>query len=214
MWFRRQPDLPERYRELIARHAAGRTFADVGCMWNVDGAYTFHALDAGATDAIGVDLMPPSAEFERRNAAHGDRVRFVHGDINDRAVTDAVGRVAVVFCSGVLYHVPDPLFTLAQLRRVCSETLILVSAVIGEARAPQSAVFLPFLSERERRAIAYRARQLRIGLDTPFAPDDGYANWYWAFSPSCVAAMVRAARFRVSERYDHRHAICLVCHPE
>ena len=137
-------DLPDRYREMIARHAAGRTFADVGCMWKVDGAYAFHALDAGATDVVGVDLMPPSAAFETANAQRGNRVRFVR-DINAR--------------------------------------------------------------------VAYRSRHRKLGLDTAFVPEDGYANWYWAFTPSCVEAMVCTAGFRISERFLYPHALCLVCHP-
>jgi SAM-dependent methyltransferase len=206
-------DLRDRYRDLIARHAAGRSFADVGCMWNVDGAYAFHALDAGATDVVGVDLMPRSAAFDAANARRGNRVRFVHGDINEPAITAAIGVVDVVFCSGVLYHVPNPLLTLDRLRAVCRTTLILVSAVIREQRAPQAAVFLPHLGERGRAAVAYRSRQRRLGLDTPFVAGDGYANWYWAFTPSCVEAMARTAGFRISERCLYPHALCLVCHP-
>jgi SAM-dependent methyltransferase len=206
-------DLPDRYRDMIARHAAGRSFADVGCMWNVDGAYAFHALDAGATQVVGVDLMPPTPAFEAENLERGNRVRFVQGDINEPDVTAAIGIVDVVFCSGVLYHVPSPLLTLDRLRAICGTTLILVSAVIRERRARQSAVFLPHLGDRGRAAVAYRSRHRRLGLDTTFVPEDGYANWYWAFTPSCVEAMVRTAGFRISERYLYPHALCLVCHP-
>ena len=206
-------DLPDRHRDMIARHAAGRSFADVGCMWNVDGAYAFHALDAGATEVVGVDVMPPSAAFETANGQRGNRVRFVQGDINAPEVTAAIGVVDVVFCSGVLYHVPSPLLTLDRLRAICRTTLILVSAVVREQRAPQAAVFLPHLSEQGRAAVAYRSRYRKLGLDTTFIPEDGYANWYWAFTPSCVEAMVRTAGFRISERYLYPHALCLVCHP-
>ena len=211
--FRRRLDLPDRYRDMIARHAAGRSFADVGCMWNVDGAYAFHAVDAGATRVVGVDLMPPSPAFDAENLRRGNPVRFVQGDVNEPATTAAVGVVDVVFCSGVLYHVPSPLLTLDRLRSICATTLILVSAVIREQDAPQAAVFLPHLDERARRALAYRSRHVRLGLDTAFVPTDGYGNWYWAFTPSCVEAMVRTAGFRISERYAYPHAICLVCHP-
>ena len=34
--------------ELIAKHVAGRSFVDVGCMWTIDGALCFAAEDAGA----------------------------------------------------------------------------------------------------------------------------------------------------------------------
>ena len=208
-----RPSLPDRYRELIARHAPGGSFADIGCMWNVDGAYAFHALDQGATDAVGVDLMPATEKFLARNRARGDRVRFVNGDINDHGVVAALGTFDTVFCSGVLYHVPNPVFTLQQLHRICGSTLILVSATIPELPWPQGAVYLPFLDERQRRSINFRTRYLKMGLDSAFVAEQGYANWFWGLTPTCVEAMARSAGFEVSERYRHRHAVCLVCQP-
>ena len=35
--------------ELVRRFAAGRSFADIGCMWGVDGAISFLAEENGAT---------------------------------------------------------------------------------------------------------------------------------------------------------------------
>jgi hypothetical protein len=212
MWLRAQPSLPERYRALIARHAPGRTFADIGCMWNIHGAYAFHALDVGATHVTGVDLMPPTPQFLAENHARGDRVRFLQGDVNEPATVEAVGPVSTVFCSGVLYHVPNPLETLRRLRHMCQETLILVSATIPEQRRPQTAIFLPYLDERSRHAVRFGSA-LKIGLHTPYDPAESYANWFWGFAPSCVEAMTRAADFEITERYPHRHAICLVCRP-
>ena len=89
-----RPTVPDRYRELIARHVRGRTFIDVGCMWGVHGAYAFHALDSGATQVTGVDLMTPSPEFVTRNLAYEGRVRFVQGDINDPSTAAALGTAA------------------------------------------------------------------------------------------------------------------------
>lgn len=208
-----RPALQDRSRELITRHVRGRSFADVGTMWNVHGAYAFHALASGASSVVAVDVMPATPEFETTNAATGGRVRFVNGDINDRATTDAIGQADVVFCAGVLYHVPDPVLTLRQLRRVCGSVLILASSTIPEQAHPQAAVFLPFLDAASRRALTFTTPHAKIGLDTGFAPDQRYENWFWGFSPSCVAAMVRAAAFDVLETYPYRRAVCLVCRP-
>ena len=206
-----RPTVPDRYRELIARHVRGRTFIDVGCMWGVHGAYAFHALDGGATQVTGVDLMSPSPEFVTRNLAYEGRVRFVQGDINDPSTAAALGTADVVFCAGVLYHVPNPLLTLEHLRRICAGTLLLGSATIPEQRQPQTAVFLPFLSPRARRALSYRSADVKIGLDTDFVRGERYANWFWGLTASAVEAMVRAAGFEVRDRHRHRRSICLVC---
>ena len=206
-----RPTVPDRYRALIAAHAPGRTFIDVGCMWSVHGAYAFHAVESGATAVTGVDLMSPSPEFVTRNLASNGAVRFVQGDINDASTTAVLGKADVVFCAGVLYHAPNPLLTLEQLRRICGETLILGSATIPEQRQPQTAVFLPYLDERRRRALTYRSADVKIGLDTEFARDQSYANWFWGLTASAVEAMLRAAGFEVRERYLHRRSVCLVC---
>ncbi|HVS28448.1 MAG TPA: hypothetical protein VHE14_02790, partial [Solirubrobacteraceae bacterium] len=55
---------PVRYDELLARHAPGASFADIGCMWSVDGRYAFMAERAGATSVTGCDVMAPTAAFE------------------------------------------------------------------------------------------------------------------------------------------------------
>ena len=55
---------------LVREHAAGRSFLDVGCMWNVHGALCFGAEAAGATAVTGVDLIgeTPAAVSTRRPA--------------------------------------------------------------------------------------------------------------------------------------------------
>ena len=191
-----RPTVPDRYRELIARHVRRRTFIDVGCMWGVHGAYAFHALDNGATQVTGVDLMSPSPEFVTRNLA---------------SAAATLGTADVVFCAGVLYHVPNPLLTLEHLRRICAGTLLLGSATIPEQRQPQTAVFLPFLAPRARRALSYRSADVKVGLDTDFVRGERYANWFWGLAPSAVEAMARAAGFEVRERHRHRRSICFVC---
>ncbi len=212
-FLRGSPPLEELSRRLIARFSAGKTFADVGAMWGVHGAYAFHAVDCGATAVTAVDGMDPTPEFERANAASRVPVRFVQGDINDAATIAAIGEVETVFCSGVLYHVPDPIFTLTQLRRVARETLILASATVPELEIPQAAVLLAYLDDDARRRLAYRTGGVKLGLDNPFDPSAGYANWYWALTPSSVIAMLRTARFTIRERYPYRHALCVVAEP-
>jgi SAM-dependent methyltransferase len=210
---RRTPPHDVLNRRLIARHVPGRSFVDVGTMWKVHGGYAFHALESGATSVAGVDLMPASEEFLARNAAHGGAVRFLQADVNDASVPRVIGQVDVVFCSGVLYHVPDPVWTLQQLKRMCRSTLILGSSTIPEQNRPQVAVFLPFLDAASRRALSYRGPGVKIGLDTPYDPTGSYANFFWGFSPSCIDAMLRTAGFDVLETHPYRYAVTFVCRP-
>ena len=56
---------PDR-EDVVRRHAAGKTFCDVGCMWKVHGRIAFVAEEVGATAVTGVDVMEPTDEFVAR----------------------------------------------------------------------------------------------------------------------------------------------------
>lgn len=175
--------------ELVARHVRGRSFADMGCMWSVDGAIAFAAEAAGAREVTGVDVMEESAEFRAEHARRRSRVRFVRGDLHDPATAEAVGPHEVVWCSGVLYHAPHPLLTLERLRSLTTDTLILATET------------LPL---RGTRCDFAPAPGTHPGLSEPFRPDAGYVNWYWGMSPGAVRAMLEATGFAVVE--EHRLA--------
>jgi 2-polyprenyl-3-methyl-5-hydroxy-6-metoxy-1,4-benzoquinol methylase len=208
-----RPSYQDRLRMLIERHAPGTSFVDVGCMWNVDGAYAFHAVDKGAVQVTGIDLQAASERFHAENARRGSRVTFVQGDINDPTLPERLGRTDVVFCSGVLYHVPNPLTTLEQLRALCRRTLILGSATIPEQGIPQLAVYYPFLDARFHGKLVPRTDHARVGLDTAFRHDSYYANWFWGLTLSCLRAMLETVGFETLEVYTWRRAVCVVCAP-
>ncbi len=175
--------------ELVARHARGRSFADVGCMWSVDGAIAFAAEAAGAARVTGVDVMEESAAYRAEHARRGSQVRFVRGDLHDPETVRAVGPHEVVWCSGVLYHAPHPLLTLERLRALTTGTLILATET------------LPLRGTRCEFAPRPGSHP---GLTDPFRPEAGYVNWYWGMSPGAVRAMLEATGFRVEE--EHRLA--------
>jgi hypothetical protein len=211
---RRQPPVQVVNRTLIRRLAPRRSVVDVGCLWNVDGDYAFGAVIHGARAVTALDIHPATAAFIRRNEAVGNAVRFVQGDINDPGTAATVGVHDLVFCSGVLYHVPHPLVTLERLRSICAEYLILTTATIPERRAPQGAVFFPFLDDRGRQRYNYPTPdRAKVGLDREFVPEWGYANYYWGFTPSCAVAMLKLAGFRVAERFLWRRGACFLCVP-
>jgi SAM-dependent methyltransferase len=189
---------------LVRAHAPGRSFLDLGCMWSVDGAICFLAEDAGATAVTGVDLMPASARYEEEHARRGSSVGVVQGDLHEAELAPH----DVVWCFGVLYHVPDPLATLRRLRALTGELLLLGTEVIPEAPGvPQACVFYPGLDAGARRAFAPPAAGRRAGLTEPFDPAEGYGNWWWGLSPSALRGMLEATGFAVLELHvDGLHA--------
>ena len=189
---------------LVRAHAPGRSFLDAGCMWSVDGAICFLAEDSGASAVTGLDLMPASERFERERERRASVVRFVQGDLH----TADVARHDVVWCFGVLYHVPSPVATLERLRSLTGERLLLGTEVVPELPGvEQACVFYPGLPPGARRAYAPPSAGRRAGLSEPFDPAEGYGNWWWGISPSALRGMLEATGFAVEElRIDGLHA--------
>jgi hypothetical protein len=202
--------------ELVRRHARGHSFCDVGCMWKVSGRIAFVAEEAGATQVTGVDVLAATPEFAEEHAQRGSSVRFVQGDLNEPRTVAEVGRHEVVWCSGVLYHAPNPVQTLARLRELTTELLILQTMVIPELPGVrQGLVFYPGLSERERRIYHRWGPAAARGLRDPLSAEGevSYEPWWWGFSPSSLRAMLRSAGFEPLEEIGDPFGLHVLARP-
>lgn len=203
-------DLPQ----LIRKHAPGKSFADIGCLWGVNGEYAFVAAEAGATRVVGVDVFGPTPEFEQQRARRAPQVEFVLGDISQPQTFTSLGCVDVVFCAGVLYHHPSPFDLLVALRRICRETLILRTSTIPEVRGlPNAAVYFPMLDDRTRDLWNLKSLGLvhQAGISNEFQPAEGYGNWFWGLTPSCLESLLKTAGFKVEWRATEAFAQTVVC---
>jgi SAM-dependent methyltransferase len=186
---------------IVREYAPGRSFLDVGCMWNVHGEVAFAAEEAGATAVAGVDVMGATPDFEAERTRRGSAVRFVQGDLHDPAVLAEAGEHDVVWCSGVLYHAPNPALTLERLRSVTREWLILATEVLPDVPGlPGACVLYPALDDGQRRAYASAPGGPAVGVTTPYDPAAGYGNWFWGITPSALDGLLRIAGFGAVER--------------
>jgi hypothetical protein len=199
-------DFPERRRELVRRLAPGTTFIDIGGMWNAHGEMAFLAEECGADRVVMFDAMEPTAEFAGEHERRGSRVEFVRGDLHDPAAIAELGAFDVVWCTGVIYHSPNPFGQLEQLRRICRRDLLLGSHVIPEVPGiEQACVWYPGISDGARAAFRQAHGGARapacLGVTEPFDPRAGYSNYWWGISRSALRAMVAAAGFEVVEEH-------------
>lgn len=198
---------------LIRRYAPGKSFADIGCMWGIDGRDAFLAEESGATRTIAVDVYPESTGFLDEKTRRNSTVEFVQGDINLDDTAAKVGVSDVVLCCGVLYHTPDPFRLLTRLRAICKETLILHTQSIPEMRGIRNAaVFYPFLPDEQRR-IWDRGVGCQKAIRGPYEQESGYGNWFWGMTPSAIESMLRCAGFEVSDRFVSAFTCTFVCRP-
>jgi Methyltransferase domain len=184
-------------------------------MWGVNGEMAFLAEESGATEVTGLDLGPATAEFRAEHERRHSNVRFVQGDLHDPAVIAQVGPHDVVWCSGVLYHAPNPMLTLERLRGITRQTMILATATIPEVPGlAQATVFFPGLPDPDRRVHAgARPGTVTVGVSTPFEREQSYAAWWWGLSRSAVTAMVRSSGFEVVEEHGNPFTAVVVARP-
>ncbi len=191
--------------DLIRRHAPGRSFADLGCMWGANGRLSFLAEESGAASVTAVDASPPTPEFEAEHARRSSKVRFVRGDLHDRRVYEKIGPHDVVWCTGVLYHSPHPMMMLQHFLSITKDVLILGSLTVPELPGvPQATVFFPHLDAAGRAPYARVWRNDALGISSEMnrEPNMTYANYWFGFSPSALAALVQAAGFTSVETID------------
>jgi hypothetical protein len=198
-------DVWESRERLLRSLAPGKTFIDIGGMWNIHGRMAFMAEEAGASRVVLMDAMPATEEFERERERRGSAVEYVKGDLNDRESMAALGTFEVAWCTGVLYHTPHPMLQVEHLTAVASERLVLGTRVIPEVPGLEHAcIFYPGQSKaaREEFGRVEGTGLPTVGLTTPFDPSQWYANWWWGMSPSSVRAMLNVAGFAVVEEYS------------
>lgn len=207
--------------EWVAAAAPDKSFAEVGGLWGTVNEQVTIAARAGATATTMIDVEPNDGSeadlwklFRERAAALGvtDTV-CVQGSIDDPETVQRVGSFDVVSCSGVIYHCPEPLHTLRQLRAITRETLILGTATIPETVSnaagsvsvePGAALLTPAMTQSQCAVLGQWLREVggvqALGVNHPMQSDwalDDYKAWWWFFTRDYVAALLRDAGFEV-----------------
>ena len=196
---------------LIKKYVQGKTFADIGALWGIHGENLFFALDNGARKVLAVDIYDETEKFKEEKLRRGQDIGFVQGDINAEDTIEKIGQQDVVLFSGVLYHAPDPVHMLMNMRRITKEILILNSAAIPEVRGMKNvAVFYPHLSQSQRKMWT-RGIGSQRAITSPYEPSEGYGNWLWGITPSAMESMLNVAGFEVIEKYIYNFRVVFVC---
>jgi SAM-dependent methyltransferase len=189
-------------------------------MWGVHGRVAFLAEEAGAERVVLFDGMDPTAEFAAEHTRRGSAVRYVQGDLHDEVGIADLGVFDVVWCTGVIYHSPNPYQLIEHLSRLTGERLVLGTHILPEVPSlPNACVFLPGLPRAVRDEFASSLPEkapLLWGLTTDFdyTPGLGYANCWWMMSDTALNSMLEVAAFEVLEKnFDPPYWVDLVAAP-
>jgi hypothetical protein len=84
-----------------------RSFVDLGGIWQVDGAYTFYALEHYPIEkAFLVDTNFTEAAVQKSKAY--PMVRLLEGNFGEKSIVEKIGAVDVAFMFDVLLHQVNP----------------------------------------------------------------------------------------------------------
>jgi len=199
----------------IKQVVQSKSFVDVGGLWGTVNEKVSVAHAHGARRLTMIDILPAEHAlwhlFEDRRRALGlPEVHCISSNIVDLVDTVRCPQFDVVHCSGVLYHMPDPMRFLVALRRITREYLVLSSAITatkiesdpGLLEIPQTAtLFIPALQGHESAIVKSYWQKFvgegAIGLTRKVAswqPDD-YSAWWWLPRVEALKAMCIAVGF-------------------
>lgn len=209
-------DLRDQY---IAQVVKGKSFAEVGGLWGTVNEKVSVAHAHGASDLTMIDISPPESELwglfeERRRSLRLPEVHCISNDLVVLSESVSCPQFDVVHCSGILYHIPDPLRLLRALRKVTGKYLVLTSAVTakrianehGTLEIPQAAaLFVPALQGKDRAIVQTYWKNFvgdgAIGLTQEVQTWnlDDFAPWWWLPTVEALEALCRAAGFERQE---------------
>lgn len=205
----------------IADLVPGLSFAEVGGLWGLKNEKVTVALKAGARSALMLDIMPV-AEMWQAFRDHADAqgvsgYATLEADIDDPKLLEMTDPVDFVHCSGVIYHVPNPVYTLAQLARLTTRYLMLGSMTVPAVITARAgtldlqdgrALYVPALSGSTSRILAehFDRQHLKVhninsdqptSWQAPHGISPNHEPWWWIWSAETVKTLVERAGFSV-----------------
>jgi hypothetical protein len=229
--FRTGKDDAETVRKMtgwISSNVAGKTFADVGGI-GVDAVNERVTLasKSGAHSVAMIDILPKEHHLWElfhqrcREEAINDVQCFDGIDINDPDLLSKVGAYDFVNCTGVVYHLPNPVWGVERLSKIVREYLMINTVIVppkietkrGRLAFPGSiAVFMPGLNPKERDVLdSYYMEKFDLSIDVMAPTQDAVAPvcpwmesgkstclpFWWLFTEGSFVALVEMMGFEI-----------------
>ena len=153
----------------------GKSVIDIGC-W--EGKRCLNLKNKGAKSVLGIDICesPDRLNFD-----------FLQIDIMSDRFWE-VEPADIVFCTGVLYHIPDPINFLYRLRKITKEKLIIGTAI--DNKSTELSPVMRFLRYKDL--------------------DNNPSNW-WLPNLACVEEMLREVGFEIYREEKKKDRLVCYC---
>lgn len=206
---------------IILDNVKDLSFVDVGGLWGTVNEKVTVASRGGAKSLAMADIQREGNQywqaFHEHAAERGvtDYKSFPGVDIDDLETPNRIGTFDFVHCSGILYHVPNLIFTIERLRSVTNKYLLLGSMVVPEVVENEKGrisfeggrvVFMPAMDAETIAIMAAHFDQSGIKIwnvnaeEAPLRKPNGkpdYGPWWWLYSGTTQTKMLENCGFRV-----------------
>ena len=197
----------------IAEYAPGKSYADLGGLWGTVNETITIAKLAGAKTATMADIQKMGNEwwtaFDERCEKNGvSDYECINIDICDTDSLKGHETYEFLHCSGIMYHVSDPIQFIQNLMTLTTEYLLISSMTIpevienneGTLASPEGAAHLVHMMPEESRKIlaSYLVSQgMKADIVDQKKPSDLFhpngnvktGPWWWIYSPQTMEAM-------------------------
>lgn len=203
----------------ITKSSKDKSFADIGGLWGTVNEKTTIAVNAGARSSTMVDFTPLGTDLWDKFNEHCTQknistIKCKQADLNDPTIVDKIGTYDVVHSSGVIYHCPNPIYTIKQYHKITDEYLIMGSTVLdGKIHNEHgiieltkgSLLYVPSLMVQSKKIIMqyfYEVGAKKLDGISNSETDwniDNYSPWWWLYTTEYLEAQLNTSGFIVQE---------------
>ena len=115
--------------DIFSKYVKGKSFIDIGPLYAISNEALTPAMQHGATRIAAADIQDiawePWKKLREHCASVGLHEYEEHSvNLDNRNIEKIIGQFYFVFCKGIIYHVPSPLYTIERLRSVTAKYLL------------------------------------------------------------------------------------------
>jgi len=197
----------QRVDELIGNIVKDKSFVDVGPCFGTIYEKLSVAHFRGAKSLTAIDTYPEDCYLWLHLRRRLHNIPCTYHSMN---VMDYNGNFDVVYCSGVIYHQPDPFTFMDKLYKLTDEHLVLKSTITdthinGKLFVPDGGcIFLPGVDEKTREIIAEDWKSFLsnceavLGLNAPHGEwTKNCWDWWWLFTEGFLVSLCKVTGFQV-----------------
>lgn len=204
----------------IQTYSEGGSFVDIGGLFRTYGEKVTFARKSGASTVSMVDVQPEGHKLWTAFKEHAEQngagdCQCIVANATKPDFLEKVGEYDMVHCSGLIYHVPDPVSLLLNLKAVANRYLILKSVVVPEIIKGKSdqlkldtgALFIPAVDDAQRQILWEYFESIKIkvhGINGQPIPSwlgkNGMPRtgpWWWLWTPAYMKHLLKAVELDV-----------------